>query len=184
MANMVKEQDRNADESLPRAPAFAEAVDPDRCGTVLPGARDCAGVIQRISSGRRSLALQNIHSFGRGECARATLAVALGIIALGTGHRRREPFLQLRLRLLHGSRRWLVTKVSADGLWRAQSRQRIASRIANSCLELRDIAGARSGPCIRRGESEYRREKSRCYPGIGHTEHPAIRVCEETLTSS
>ena len=153
-------------------------------GSFRLAARDCPGFIQGISSGGQSFALQNIHSLGRGEGACATLAVALGIIALGTGHRRREPFLQLRLRLLHGSRRWLVTKVCADGLWRAQSRQRIALRIANSCLELRDIAGARSGPCICRGESEYRREKSRCYPGIGHREHPAIRVCEETLTSS
>ena len=34
--------------------------------------------------------LQKIHSFGLGEFALATLAVALCIIAFGTGHRRRE----------------------------------------------------------------------------------------------
>jgi hypothetical protein len=83
-------------------------------GSFWLAARDYPGFIQGISSGRRSLASQNIHSLGRGEGACATLAVALCIIALGTGHRRREPFLQLRLRLLHGSRRWLVTKVCAD----------------------------------------------------------------------
>jgi hypothetical protein len=37
---------------------------------------------------------------------------------------------------------------------------------------LRDIAGARSGQCICSGESEDRREKSRCHPGTGHREHP------------
>src|SRR6266404_520285 len=128
-------------------------------------------VLQRISSGRRSLASQNIHSLGRGECARATLAVALCIIALGTGHRRRELYFQPRLGLFQGSQRRLVTKLRADRLWRGQSRERIALRCANGRFELRDIAGARSGQCICSGESEYRREKSRCHPGIGHREH-------------
>ena len=89
-------------------------LSPMVAGSFCPAARDCPGFIQGISSGGQSFALQNIHSLGRGEGACATLAVALGIIALGTGHRRREPFLQLRLRLLHGSRRRLVTKVCAD----------------------------------------------------------------------
>src|SRR5260221_1484157 len=54
--------------------------------------------------------LQNIHPFGLGEFARATQVVTLCIVALGTGHRRREAFFQPPLGLRHGSRRWLVTR--------------------------------------------------------------------------
>ena len=119
--------------------------------------------------------LENIHPFGLGEFARATQTVALRIIALGTGHRRREAFFQPRLGLRHGSRRWLVTKVCADRLWSGQSRKRVALRAANGCFEISDIAGAGPGQCIGSGESEYRANKSRCYLAIGHTEHPAVR---------
>src|SRR3984893_15558874 len=107
--------------------------------------------------------LQNIHPFGLGEFARATQAVALCIVALCTGHRRREAFFQPRLGLRHGSRRWLVTKVCADRLWSGQSRKRFALRAANGCFEVSDIAAAGSGRCICSGESEYRANKSRCY---------------------
>ena len=40
--------------------------------------------------------LQNIHPLGLGEFAGAAGAVALGVVALGAGHRRREPFFQPR----------------------------------------------------------------------------------------
>jgi len=73
------------------ARAFAKAADPIVAGSFCLAARDCPGSICRIWRGRRSFSLQNIHSFGRAEFACATEAVALCIIALGTGHRRREP---------------------------------------------------------------------------------------------
>jgi hypothetical protein len=57
-------------------------------GSFCRAAGDCPGFIQRIWSGRRSFALQNIHSFRLGEFACAAEAVALCIIALCTGHRR------------------------------------------------------------------------------------------------
>ena len=157
------------------ARAFAEAADPDRYGVVLPGGARLSGVQLKNVERSPVTPLKNIHSFGLGEFARATQAVALCIIALCTGHRRREGFFQPRLGLRHGRGRWLVLKLCADRLWRGQSRKRVALRAANGCFEIGDIAGARSGQCICGGESEYRANKSRCYLAIGHTEHPAVR---------
>ena len=86
-------------------------------------------------------------------------------------------FFSRFLGLLHGSGRRLVTKVCADRLRRGQSRRRIALRGANGRLELRDIAGAGSGPCIRGGESEHRAGHGRRCSGsrctrIGHAKRP------------
>src|SRR5258708_34238630 len=157
------------------ARAFAEAADPDRYGVVLPGGTRLSGVHLKNVERSPVTPLKNIHSFGLGEFARATQAVALCIIALPAGHRRREAFFQPRLGLRHGSQPWLALKVGTDRLWRGQSRKRVALRVANGCFEISDIAGARSGQCVCSGESENRANKSRCYLGIGHTEHSAVR---------
>jgi hypothetical protein len=141
-------------------------------GIVLPRDASLSGVHLKKIERPPSVPLQNIHPLGRGEFAGAGRLVALGIIALGAGHRRREGFLQPRLGRFHGSRRRLVTEVCADRLRRAQSRQRIALRSGNGRFEFGDIAGARSGRCIGSGQAEHRANKSRCYPGIGHREHP------------
>jgi len=59
-------------------------------GVVLPGGARLSGVHLRKIERSPGIPLRNIHSLGRGEFAGAAQAVALGIIALGTGHRRRE----------------------------------------------------------------------------------------------
>jgi hypothetical protein len=142
-------------------------------GIVLPRDASLSGVHLKKIERPPSVPLQNIHPLGRGEFAGAGRPVALGVIALGAGHRRREGLLQPRLRRFHRSLRRLVTEVGADRLRRGQSRQRIALRPGNRRLEFGDIAGAGSGPCIGGCESEHRAGKSRRYPGTGHREHPS-----------
>jgi hypothetical protein len=75
--------------------------------------RETVRVIRREQTGPPLIPLHNIHPLGRAEFAGAARAVALGIIAPGAGHRRREGFLQPRLRRFHRCRRRLVTKVRA-----------------------------------------------------------------------
>jgi hypothetical protein len=135
-------------------------------------------------SGPPVIPSQNIHPLGRGEFAGAACAVALGIIAPGAGHRRREGFLQPRLGRFHGSRRRLVTEVCADRLRRGQSRERIALRPGNGRFEFGDLAAARSGSCIGGGESEHRADKSRRHPGTGHREHPAAGGADHSCKSA
>jgi hypothetical protein len=72
------------------------------CGAREPSRRLLTRIVAGRSAWRREtirgffedrspvVPLQNIHSFGRGEFAGAAEAVALGIVALGAGHRRRE----------------------------------------------------------------------------------------------
>jgi hypothetical protein len=69
--------------------SFRESRRPRSLRAVRLAARDYPGFISRMRS--PVIPSQNIHSFGRGEFACAAEAVALCIIAPGTGHRRREP---------------------------------------------------------------------------------------------
>ena len=70
------------------------------CGGVAAAWRreTVRGSFEEYSERPPLIPLQNIHPLGLGEFAGAAEAVASGVVALGAGHRRSEPFFQPRLR--------------------------------------------------------------------------------------
>src|SRR5713101_2632595 len=99
--------DRTADGNFTALDLSRRLLTPIVAGSFRLAAGNCPGFILKKIERPPVVPLQKIHSLGRGEFAGAARAVALGIIALGTGHRRREGFLQPLLGRFHGSRRRL-----------------------------------------------------------------------------
>jgi hypothetical protein len=73
-----------------------------------PAGAKLSGVHLKNSEAPPLIPLKHIHPLRLGEFAGAAEAVALGVIAFGAGHRRREGFLQPRLGLRHVGLRRLV----------------------------------------------------------------------------